>query len=96
MTKEEIKSKFVLTDEQRKALQNEYYNTSKKTNIIIEEFNLKGLRPAELTYLFDDIITDIPCKHCGEILRQHPPTRTTVNKVKFCSNCLICVWDNIF
>ncbi len=87
MTKEEIKSKFILTDEQRKALQNEYYNTSKKTNIIIEEFNLKGLRPAELTYLFDDIITEIPCEHCGEILRQHPPTRTTVNKVKFCPNC---------
>lgn len=86
MNREEIRESNSLTKEQLDELKKRYY-AGESTKLLIQEFNLKGLRPGQITYLFDNIKTDIKCEYCDVFMEQLPPTRSTPNKEIVCPTC---------
>lgn len=87
MKKELARKTLILSDEQKADLFNQYYNSEKPTTELIKEFGLDGLRPAQITYLFDDFETTIECEYCGALMKHEPPTRTKKVKDLYCPNC---------
>lgn len=93
MNREEIREINNLTKEQLDKLKKRYY-AGESTKLLIQEFNLKGLRPGQITYLFDNIKTDIKCEYCDIFMEQLPPTRSTPNKEIVCPICGHKIFDN--
>ena len=87
MNKELARKTFILTDDQKKDLFNQYYHSEKPTTELIKEFDLDGLRPAQITYLFDDVVTDVKCEYCGTLMQHEPPTRSSTEKDLYCPAC---------
>ncbi len=87
MNKELARKTFILTDEQKADLFNQYYNSDKPTTELIKEFGLSGLRSSQITYLFDDVITDVKCEYCGTLMQHEPPTRSSTEKDLYCPLC---------
>lgn len=94
MNKELARKTFILTGEQKAALFNQYYYSDKPTTEIIKEFGLNGLRPAQITYLFDDVVTDVKCEYCGTLMQHEPPTRSSTEKDLYCPSCGHIVYQN--
>lgn len=95
MNREEIREKNHLTKEQLDALQKRYY-AGESTKLLIQEFDLKGLQPGQITYLFDNIKTDIKCEYCDVFMEQLPPTKTTPNKEIVCPSCGHKIFNNTY
>lgn len=93
MNREEIRKTNKLTNEQLDELQKRYY-AGESTKLLIQEFDLKGLRPSQITYLFDNIKTGIKCEYCDVFMEQLPPTRSTPNKEIVCPQCGHTIFDN--
>lgn len=93
MNREEIRKINALTNEQLDELQKRYY-AGESTKLLIQEFNLKGLRPGQITYLFDNIKTEVKCEYCDIFMEQLPPTRSTPNKEIVCPICGHKIFDN--
>lgn len=87
MKKELARKTFILSDEQKANLFNQYYNSEKPTTELIEKFGLNGLRPTQIPYLFDDFETDIQCEYCGTLMKHEPPSRSNKVKDLYCPNC---------
>jgi len=87
MDRETIRKKYPLSDEQKLLLSQKYYETDLTIKQILKDFGLKGLNSSQITYLFDNIETNIKCEYCKVIMEQEPPTRTDGNKDTFCPQC---------
>lgn len=86
MNREAARKKYQLREEQKKELVQRYYD-GESTKVLIAEFNLQGLETSQITYLFDDIITDIQCEYCGLMLQKEPHTRSSSEKDAICPGC---------
>lgn len=87
MNKETAKKRYLLSDEQRRELFRRYYN-GENTKKLIVEYNLQGLQPSQITYLFDNIVTDIMCEFCGIPMEKEPKTRSSPDKdIVVCPTC---------
>jgi hypothetical protein len=95
MNREEIRQINQLTKEQLDELQKRYY-AGESTKLLIQEFELKGLRPGQITCLFDNIKTDLMCEYCDVFMEQLPPTRTTPNKEIVCPLCGHTIFNNTY
>lgn len=87
MKKELARKTFILSDEQKADLFNQYYNSERPTTELIEEFGLNGLRPTQIPYLFDDLETDTKCEYCGTLMKHEPLSRSNKVKDLYCPNC---------
>ena len=87
MKKDLVRKTFILSDEQKAKLFNQYYHSDKPTTEIIKEFGLNGLHPTQIKYFFDDFETDIKCDYCGTLMKHEPPSRTNKVKDLYCPNC---------
>lgn len=96
MNRKEIREINHLTKEQLDELQKRYY-AGESTKLLIQVFDLKGLQPGQITYLFDNIKTDIKCEYCGVFMEQlPPPTRTTPSKEIVCPLCGHKIFNNTY
>lgn len=95
MNREEIREKYNLTKKQLEELQKRYY-AGESTKLLIQEFDLKGLRPNQITYLFNNIKTDIKCEYCDAFMEQLPPTRSTPDKGIICPLCGHMIFSNSY
>ncbi len=87
MKKDLILKTFILSDEQKTNLFNQYYHSDKPTTEIIKEFGLTGLHHTQIKYFFDDVETDIKCEYCGTLMKHEPPSRSNKVKDLYCPNC---------
>ena len=87
MKKELARRTFILSDEQKTNLFNQYYHSDKPTTEIIKEFGLTGLHPTQIKYFFDDFETVIKCEYCGTFMKHEPPSRSNKVKDLYCPNC---------
>lgn len=86
MNKEKARKTYILSDKQRCELFKRYYN-GENTKELIAEFNLQGLQPSQIIYLFDNIVTDVICEYCGIPMEKEPGTRTSSEKDIICPTC---------
>lgn len=84
--RDEIKARYKLSKEQITKLQFGY-ELGVSTKTLIEEFGLNGLQPSQITYLFDNVVTDIMCPYCEMLLEREPATKTSGEKDAVCQQC---------
>jgi hypothetical protein len=93
MDKETARKKYQLNYEQIGELQKRYYD-GESTKKLIADFDLQGLQPSQITYLFDNIVADIVCAYCNIPMEKEPPTRTSPDKDIICPQCGHTVYDS--
>ena len=84
MNRETARKIYKLTTEQKTELQRRYY-AGEKTNILIEEFKLHGLK--RIYYLFDNFVTDTLCEYCNVNMEREPNSRSSAANNTVCPKC---------